>query len=75
VFPTPSKDTVVTGLEELLRVRRAVSVPLVAIGGLTPENVAEVKKAGADSVAVIGAILGADSPETAAREIIKAFEG
>ncbi|MCX6003958.1 MAG: thiamine phosphate synthase [Chloroflexi bacterium] len=75
VFPTPSKDTVVTGLEELLRVRQAVSVPLVAIGGLTLENIAEVKKAGADSVAVIGAILGADSPGTAAREIIKAFEG
>jgi thiamine monophosphate synthase len=34
-----------------------------------------VKKAGADSIAVIGAILGADSPEKAARTLIKNFEG
>ncbi|MDD5288502.1 MAG: thiamine phosphate synthase [Dehalococcoidales bacterium] len=75
VFPTPSKDTVVVGLDALQRVRQAVSVPLVAIGGITSENVVRVKKAGTDSVAVISAILGAESPENATREIINKFEG
>jgi thiamine-phosphate pyrophosphorylase len=75
IFPTPSKDAPVLGLEPLRQVKEAVSVPVVAIGGINISNAAEVKKAGADSIAVIGAILGADSPEKAARELIKIFEG
>jgi thiamine-phosphate pyrophosphorylase len=75
IFPTPSKDTIVLGLEPLRHVKQAVSVPVVAIGGINISNAAEVKKAGADSIAVIGAVLGANSPETAARELIKIFEG
>jgi thiamine-phosphate diphosphorylase len=75
IFPTPSKDTIVLGLEPLRQVKQAVSVPVVAIGGINISNAVEVKKAGADSIAVIGAVLGADSPETAARELIKIFEG
>jgi len=75
IFPTPSKDTIVLGLETLRQVKQAVSVPVVAIGGINISNAVEVKKAGADSIAVIGAVLGADSPETAARELIKIFEG
>ena len=74
IFPTPTKDIVVVGLESLCKVKQAVSVPVVAIGGININNVVEVKKAGADSVAVIGAILGADSPEKAARKIINNFE-
>ncbi len=74
IFPTPSKDTVVLGLEPLRQVKQAVAVPVVAIGGINLSNLTEVKKAGADSIAVIGAVLGADSPEQAARAIIKKFE-
>ena len=74
IFPTPTKDAVVVGLETLRQIKKAVSVPLVAIGGININNAAKVKKAGADSIAVIGAILGADSPEKAARELIKNFE-
>ena len=74
IFPTPSKDAVVVGLEPLRQIKQAVSVPVVAIGGININNVVEVKKAGADSIAVIGAILGTDSPEKAARELIKNFE-
>jgi thiamine-phosphate pyrophosphorylase len=75
IFPTPSKEAVVIGLEPLKQIKQAVSVPLVAIGGINIDNVTEVKKAGADSFAVISALLGADSPEKAARSIIKRFEG
>jgi len=74
IFPTPSKDTLVLGLEPLRQVKQAVSVPVVAIGGINTNNLTEVKKAGADSIAVIGAVLGAVSPEKAARELINKFE-
>ena len=39
--------------------RREVGLPMVAIGGITPENMHEVFAAGADSVAMISAIFGA----------------
>jgi thiamine-phosphate pyrophosphorylase len=75
MYPTSSKEAAkVVGPERLRQVRSAVSVPLVAIGGITKDNMAEVIAAGANAVAVISAILGADSPETAAREIVKRIE-
>jgi thiamine-phosphate pyrophosphorylase len=70
VFPSPTKAAaVVVGLERLKEIRERVKVPLVAIGGINKDNVASVMGAGADSVAIIGALLSAPSPEAAAREI------
>ena len=46
----------------------------LAIGGITKDNTAEVLAAGADSVAVISAILQAESPEEAAQQIATRFE-
>jgi len=75
MYPTPSKEkAIVVGLERLREIRQAVGLPLVAIGGITKDNAAAVIAAGADSVAVIGAILGAESPEEAARGIVAKIE-
>jgi len=75
IYPTSSKETAeVVGLERLRQIRQAVSLPLIAIGGITEENVTEVLAAGADSVAVIGAILQAEDVEEASRQIIARFE-
>ena len=74
IFPTPSKDAVVLGLEPLRQVKQAVSVPVVAIGGINLNNLTEVKKAGADSFTVISAILEKYPPEKAVRTLIKKFE-
>ncbi|MFQ5695861.1 MAG: thiamine phosphate synthase [Terriglobia bacterium] len=62
VFATASKDRPepVVGCEGLRKARKLTDKPLVAIGGITPENAAEVMGAGADSVAVISAWLAAD---------------
>jgi thiamine-phosphate pyrophosphorylase len=60
IFPTLSKENPdpVVGLDGLRRVRQAVPrLPLVAIGGITLENARETLDAGADSLAVIGALL------------------
>jgi len=79
IYPTSSKTQTITpakvvGLETLRQIRQAVSLPLVAIGGINKDNASEVIAAGADSVAVISAVLGADSPEEATRQIIKGLE-
>jgi thiamine-phosphate pyrophosphorylase len=73
IFATPTKtDTVPPlGLEGLHEMRRSVSVPLVGIGGLNKKNAGGVIKNGADGVAVVSAIVAADDPEKAARELIE----
>lgn len=60
VFPTQSKENPdpVVGLEGVRAARRLTHLPLVAIGGITPENARSVIEAGADSLAVISAIFG-----------------
>jgi len=60
IFPTTSKTNSEppVGLEKLREVRRAVgNLPIVGIGGITYENARSVIEAGADSVAVISALL------------------
>lgn len=75
IYPTLSKEkATVVGLERLRQVRQAVSLPLVAIGGISRDNVTEVAAAGADAVAVITAVLQAKDVAEAARQVIKAFE-
>jgi len=49
-------------------------VPVVAIGGITPPHTTAVAAAGAAGVAVIGAVLGANDPQTAARSLRSAFD-
>ncbi|MBI2328657.1 MAG: thiamine phosphate synthase, partial [Chloroflexi bacterium] len=79
IYATTSKTTTTTpakvvGLETLRQVRQTITTPIVAIGGITQDNAAEVIAAGADSVAVISAVLGAESPEEAARQIADSLE-
>jgi thiamine-phosphate pyrophosphorylase len=75
MYPTSSKETaVVVGPEMLSQVRQATSRPLVAIGGITGDTAAEVIAAGADAIAVIRAVICADSPEEAARQIVTEIE-
>jgi thiamine-phosphate pyrophosphorylase len=75
VYDTPSKRAYgpPQGLAALGAIVRAVSLPVVAIGGITPERVSEVRAAGAAGVAVISAILAADSPAEATRRFRRAL--
>ncbi len=75
IYPTSSKETAkVVGLEMLRQIRQAVTLPVVAIGGINRDNVAEVMTAGASSVAVISAILQANNIEEATRQIVARLE-
>jgi thiamine-phosphate diphosphorylase len=75
VFPTKSKAdaTVTGGLAVLARVAAAVRVPVVAIGGITIENVAAIVAAGATAAAAIAAVDEAPNPTAAGQAIAAAF--
>lgn len=74
IFPTSSKENPdpVVGLDRLRRVREVVGqIPLVAVGGIRPENIKDVLKAGADCVAVISVLLTSPAGiEGSTREIL-----
>lgn len=61
------------GLDGLRQVRALTKKPIVAIGGLTPENSASALAAGADGLAVVSAIVAAPDPEAAARRFMALF--
>lgn len=75
MYPTGSKtDTHVVGPGRLREVKEAISIPVVAIGGITADNAADVVAAGADSIAVISAVVGAEDVEGAARRLSGAID-
>jgi thiamine-phosphate pyrophosphorylase len=75
VYPTTSREgAMVVGLERMRQIRRAVSLPLVAIGGINRDNAAGVIAAGASAVAVISAVLQGRDIEAATREMVGRLE-
>jgi thiamine-phosphate pyrophosphorylase len=59
IFPTTTKqEATIVGVDILKELKRMVSTPLVAIGGINQNNIGEVIAAGTDAVAVISAVLG-----------------
>ena len=74
IFPTSTKDDAeLIGIETLRKVRMAVKIPLVAIGGIDGMNGAEAIAAGADALAVISTIADDPAPALAAKELSLLF--
>jgi thiamine-phosphate pyrophosphorylase len=73
VFDTASKlnTSPVVGLEGVRRARQLTAKPLVAIGGITLANCGEVRAAGADSVAIISALI--DRPRESAESFLRSL--
>jgi thiamine-phosphate pyrophosphorylase len=75
MFPTGTKpDFELVGPDLVRRLRPEIRVPLIAIGGITADNVGRVIEAGADGVAVISAVCGADDPAAATRRFFAEIE-
>lgn len=74
VRATPSKldAAPAIGLAGITAVRSATRLPLVAIGGIDSSSAADIAAAGADGVAVIRAVMQADSPAEASRHLLAA---
>ena len=72
MFATTTKaDFQLVGPGLVRKLRPDVRVPLVGIGGITHDNVADVIRAGADGVAVISAVCGAPDPAAATRKFLE----
>jgi thiamine-phosphate pyrophosphorylase len=74
MFETATKpDFELVGPDLLRRIRPLTTRPLVGIGGITHDNVADVIRAGADGVAVVSAVCGAPDPAAATRRFLAAI--
>ena len=74
IYPTASKEVeAIQGPEQLALLKEKLTIPIVAIGGISRDNACAVIDAGADAVAVISAVLSARSPGLAAEEISLLF--
>ena len=72
VFPTKTKqDATLMALEDLGEICRGVSIPAVAIGGITADNMSALSNSGLSGTAVVSAIINADNPKTASESLLK----
>lgn len=75
VFPTGSKDDAVDVSHETLKaICEAVSIPVIAIGGISKKNIHELSGSGICGVAVISSIYAAEDIKKAAQELRTAAE-
>ncbi len=73
VFSTTTKEDVKTvSYDTLSAICAAVHIPVVAIGGITADNIALLKGSGIDGVAVVSAIFGAEDITAATKKIYNA---
>jgi thiamine-phosphate pyrophosphorylase len=73
MFGTTTKETgyAARGVEMLRQIREAVKIPIVAIGGIKEQNLAQVWQNGAHSAAIISDILGAEDIAAKVRGILR----
>lgn len=73
-FASPTKPDAARATPDLLRESAALRLPRVAIGGITPENAASIRRAGAELIAAISGVFDAADPLAAARAYESAFQ-
>ncbi|MBE6890131.1 MAG: thiamine phosphate synthase [Ruminococcaceae bacterium] len=74
IYPTTTKvKTVLTSVDTLKEIVKAVPIKVNAIGGLNKDNIHVLKDSGIDGICAVSAIMKADDPKTAAEELREAF--
>ncbi|WP_088041501.1 thiamine phosphate synthase [Bacillus sp. EAC] len=74
MYPTSTKlDAKYVTIDELKQIREAISIPIVGIGGISEENVAELMSTKIDGVAIVSAILGKENIKTATENIMNSI--
>ena len=77
IYPTTTmgkSGRTALGPEMITRIKNAVSQPIVAIGGINRDNIADVVRAGADSVCVVSAVTFAEDPRAAAESLVDLYQ-
>ena len=67
-------DTVRASTAVLRQARKELTIPVVAIGGITPVNGAELLAAGADALAVVSGVLAHEDAFVAAQQYVQLFK-
>lgn len=76
MFSTATKtDARLVTMEELKRIRDAVNIPIVVIGGINKQTAPYFKGTGIDGLAVVSAVVAQPDIAAAARELLVAFMG
>lgn len=74
IYPTTTKvKTILTSVDTLKEIVKAVPVKVNAIGGLNKDNLHILKGSGIDGICTVSAIMKADDPKSAAEELREAF--
>lgn len=74
IYPTTTHvKTVITPVETLKDVVKAVPIPVNAIGGLNKDNIYVLKESGIAGICAVSAIMKSADPESATRDLKKAF--
>lgn len=74
IYPTTTKvKTVLTSVDTLKEIVKAVPVKVNAIGGLNKDNIHVLKDSGIDGICVVSAIMKSENPRAAAEELKTAF--
>ncbi len=74
VFPTKTKDDAPKITKKDLKdVVDSINIPVVAIGGITPDNAHELKDTGIAGLSVVSAIMSAENPKKASEELLNIF--
>ena len=75
MYATATKtDTRPVSMEELLKIRAAVKIPIVVIGGINKQTLGNFKDTGVDGLADVSAIVAQPDPEAAARELLRMWK-
>lgn len=75
IYPSSTKPSAANaGLALLRQAKTELDTPIVAIGGITPENALPVIQAGADMLAMIQGLFGQDNIQLAASKVTRLFE-
>lgn len=75
LFPTLTKDTKQISKEQLIQIVKTVTIPVVAIGGLTVENVCIIEKTGVSGVSMVSDIMRASDVSKRVTEIKQVVGG
>ena len=71
VFHTDTKkDATSLTMDQLKEICESVSIPVVAIGGISVDNALELKGTGIDGICVISAIFGSENPSEATKKLL-----
>lgn len=67
---TTKKDAIPLTFEQLADIRKSVTIPIVAIGGINADNIQNFKNTGIDGIAVVSAIFGQNDIKSATENLL-----